>query len=87
MEKLRKIDLKVEIRRNEDGTIATDVWKDWEYSAAWWQAGNASCDCNREVFFCRALGLDESDEIECGRSKYSVRLTDNNSGIMLYSEF
>lgn len=87
METLPKIDMKLEIRRNSDGTIATDVWKDWEYNTYWWEDGNASCDCNRELFFLRALKLPEPAEVKCGDGKYSVRLSDNITGEELYSEF
>lgn len=87
MEDLPKIDLKLEIRRNADNVIATDVWKDWEYNTYWWEEGNASCDCNRELFFCRALELPAPEECVCSEKRYSIRLTDNNTGEVLYNEF
>lgn len=35
--------------------------------------GNYSCDCNRHLFFTRALGLaDNYDDVECSHGKYVV---------------
>lgn len=87
METLPTISLKVEIRRNADGVVATDVWDNWEYNTYWWEEGNASCDCNREIFFLGALKQPEPDEVECGEGKYSVRLSNNVTGEVLYDEF
>ena len=87
-EELEKIDLKLEIRRNSDGVIATDVWKDWEYNDYWFEDGNASCDCNRWLFFERAIGnKPDIDNAECSGDKYSLRLSDNNTGDVLIDEF
>ena len=78
--------LKLEIRRNKDGKTVTDIWPDWDWNQFWWEEGNASCDCNRKIFFCGAL-KEEWDELECSNGKYSVRCTDNDTGKLLYSEF
>lgn len=78
--------LKLEIRRNEDGKIATDIWHNWDWNTYWWEEGNASCDCNREIFFYAALHEDDGD-LECGHERFSVRCTDNDTGEILYSEF
>jgi len=82
------IRLKLEIRRNADGVVATEVWKDWDFNVYWWEEGNASCDCNREDFFLRAQGesMDDHDS-DCGGSRYSVRCTDADTGLVLYDEF
>lgn len=42
----------------------------------WWTEGNGSCDCNRELEFMRAGGLDpETDETEChAENAYLIRL-------------
>lgn len=50
---------------------------DWhESSLFWWQEGNMSCDCNREMSFLRAAGATEeiidSIKIECGDNRYSI---------------
>ena len=85
-EELPKIDLKLEIRRNSDGVIATDVWKDWAYNDYWFEEGNASCDCNRELFWLRAQGLNDDITPECGDKGYSLRLSNNVTGEILYDE-
>lgn len=79
--------LKLEIRRNADGEMATDIWKDWEWNEYWWKEGNASCDCNRDIFFLSARKEEDTKENECGNVKYSVRCSDNDTGEVLYSEF
>ena len=78
--------LKVEIRRNSDGVIATDVWPDWNYNTFWFEEGNGACDCNRELFFSRASKEKEPDELECGDDRFSVRLSDSDTGEILYDE-
>lgn len=79
--------LKLEIKRNADGAMALAVWPDWTWHEYWWKDGNASCDCNRELFFLRARDEEEPDEPECGEGKYSVRCSDNETGEVLYEEF
>jgi hypothetical protein len=52
-----------------------------------WSEGNYSCDCNRNIFFCRAASRDEPDDedIECGEGRFLVRITDD-SGAQLYQD-
>lgn len=80
------MNLRLEIRRNADGVVATDVWEDWDYNTYWWEEGNASCDCNRELFFLRARNEDDSEDTECGDERFSVRLSDADTGEVLYDE-
>lgn len=80
------ISLNLEIRRNADGVIATDMWTDWEFNTYWWNEGNAHCDCNRELFFLRARNEDDEAEIDCSHGRYSVRLTNADTGEVLYDE-
>lgn len=80
------INMKVEIRRNEDGLIASSIWPDFEFHAFWWQEGNASCDCNRELFFIRAMEGDEDFDSQCGDTRYSVRVSNSDTGEVLYDE-
>lgn len=45
------MNLKLEIRRNEDNKISEKIWKDWDFNQFWFEEGNAACDCNRHLFF------------------------------------
>lgn len=81
-----KMNLKLEIRRNSDGEVATDVWANWEHNTYWWEDGNASCDCNRELFFLSARSEDEPDDTECSEGRFSVRLSDADTSEILYDE-
>jgi hypothetical protein len=84
------VNLKVEIRRNSDGLISSQVWPQFEhYNDFWWEDGNASCDCNRELFFNRGLNLpsEELNAFKCSDGRFSVRLIDNDTQEILYSEF
>ena len=86
-EELPRIELKLEIKRNSDGIIDTDIWKDWAYNDYWFEEGNASCDCNRELFWLRAqVLLDGYTNTECGKGKYSLRLSNNITGEILFNE-
>lgn len=79
--------VKLEIRRKADGQTATTLRPDWTSDIVWWwETGNGSCDCNRELFFCRGRNEDEPDETECGDDRFSVRLTDADTGDVLYDE-
>jgi len=80
------MNLKLEIRRNADGVVVTDLWPDWDFNVFWWKEGNASCDCNRGEFFNSAHG-DSDSESECGEGRYSVRLSDADTGVLLYDDF
>ena len=79
--------LKLEIKRVEDGKIATDIWPNFDYSAYWWEDGNAACDCNRQSFFSHALGEDEPEDTPCGDGRFLVRLSDADTAEILYNEF
>jgi hypothetical protein len=79
------IDIKLIIRNNHTRGFSVDVWKDWYWNSWWWTDGNASCDCNRELFFYRARGI-EIEETECGEGKYSVKISNNKTGEILYDE-
>jgi len=57
------VDLSIEILRTEDGVIAMDIWKEWNYNEFWWREGNASCDCNRELFFCNARNEEDPGDL------------------------
>lgn len=40
-----------------------------------WSDGNYGCDCNRSLFFNRALGLEDGDH-QCSETDYAVKLDD-----------
>ena len=81
------MNLKLEIRRNADGAVTSQVWPDWDFNVYWWEEGNAACDCNREDFFLQAQGEDTDDrESECGDERYSVCCSDADTGAVLYDE-
>lgn len=82
-----RINMKVEIRRNSDGATASEVWPGWLFNFWWWTDGNASCDCNRELFYLCAKGEDDDVDSKCSEGKYSVRLSNADTGEVLYDEF
>lgn len=82
------ITVQVEIKEVVSGEVATcfEEYEDDLLALYQWEEGNYSCDCNRILFFARALGFPDIFDAPCGDEKYKVRLTDVN-GEVLYSEF
>lgn len=77
--------MRVEIRRNEDGVIMEGHF-DSAFNKFWWEQGNASCDCNRELFFMEFAEEDEEDfEEYCSEGRFSVRIK-SDTGEVLYNE-
>lgn len=52
-----------------------------------WEEGNYSCDCNRRLFFLRAKGEEEPEEVPCGEDTFSVRLLNAKDKQEYYSDF
>lgn len=86
---------KWEIRQNATGLIQTGVESTWthtEYISQevvefMWEEGNYSCDCNRYLFFYRAIGEEfDEDDIVCGHEQYDVNLY-TSEGEQFYTEF
>src|SRR3990167_9381256 len=50
-----------------------------------WSDGNYSCDCNRELFWSRAAGV-EVEESECSEGRFSVRVINPATGKAFYDE-
>lgn len=79
----------VYIRRNTDGEVRCYDNLEWhddsDYPDFIWSEGNYACDCNRALFFARAIGEDDPER-SCGDSAFSLRITDVG-GKELYSEF
>jgi len=65
---------KVKIRNNNTKEVRTAHMKlEWhEASLFWWQEGNMSCDCNRQMEFERAGGEAVDDDSQCGNDRYTV---------------
>jgi hypothetical protein len=75
-----------------------DDWSDWEHTAVFmWEDGNYSCNCNRFLFFNRALGLSEAEidaidpdkdgVLSCGAyEKFRVDWIKNEAGEIIYRE-
>lgn len=65
-------------------TVTSGEFKDMDWASGdtyWWTDGNADCDCNRGLFYRRALALgvadypvDDDEEIECGEGRYKVKV-------------
>ena len=82
------------IKNNETNEVAYTVSKifnneDGSPNPFIWEEGNYSCDCNRELFFCRAKNLPDPnlDELRCTEEKYSVRLIELDTYKTIYAEF
>lgn len=72
------------IRRASDGVervYSTGSWS--EGSWYWWTDGNASCDCNRQLFFEQAGGEEGDDDLKCGDGAYLVIRFDFPDGTSL----
>lgn len=58
--------------------LDVDDGGDWQGDAMGleyvWTEGNYSCDCNRRLFMCRALGEAEPERDRCGNSIRLERL-------------
>jgi hypothetical protein len=80
-------DLLIRIRRNIDGVTADQLEKNGFFSRFNWTENNYSCDCNRELFFWRAVGRETIGEHrECSDGDYSVKITDAITGRVLLDE-
>jgi hypothetical protein len=69
----------LEVMRNSDGVVHADPdagsWSCDGPDDYLWEEGNFACDCNRHLFFGRAVGREPTDHVQCGMELYSVRLT------------
>lgn len=52
-----------------------------------WEEGNYSCDCNRFLFFSRAMSIEEPDDYPCSDGKFSVRICLKDTNEIIYDEF
>lgn len=75
------------IRRVSDGVVRkykTD-WPD-DGMVYMWEDGNYACDCNRHLFFHRAIGEEPEEDVPCGGSLYVVDAITLDSGEIVYAE-
>ena len=88
----KRVAIITHIRNNETKEVVripnTDLLMDTEenVSSFWWEEGNGSCDCNRELLFERAKGKERKNP-ECSEGRYSVNLENPASGTLYYKEF
>lgn len=76
-----------EVRRYETEELINDG--EAHPSAFNWEENNYSCDCNRELFFGYAGGLQYEDmpDPKCTHGRYSVNLENPVTGEIYYREF
>lgn len=68
---------KIAIRETATGEIRVHSFDfDWTEHSFFWLSrhnGNYGCDCNRELAFLRAGGMDpEWDDTECGDERFDI---------------
>ena len=78
----------VDVHLLETATGRRAVYRD-EY--AWretlefqWSEGNYGCDCNRSLFFHRALNIDEPEDPACGENAFKVEKIVDLDGKVLF---
>ena len=69
----------VVIRKTDTGEVRRCTMEDLDWfkddgadDFYWWTEGNFGCDCNRERIFQRAANEEESENPECGETRYVV---------------
>ena len=87
------VNITAQIKNNETGEIrqyaVIGIW-DKEINGPntyIWEEGNWSCDCNRCDFWHQSGGEEEWEESECGFEKFSVNLSNPETGEIFYREF
>ena len=81
--------LKIQIRRNRDGSIATYTeTDDYFASPTVWDWQSYSCDCCRaELFISVRKELADDIDIACGADRFAVRITNTDTGELIFSDF
>jgi hypothetical protein len=54
-----------------------------EFQEFLWTEGNYACDCNRALFFARAVGNGDPN-VACSTGRFVVRVVDDQTGQCLY---
>ena len=88
------VEIDVVVKHNDTGeirTLSTTAILDnetYEPHLFIWEEGNYSCDCNRKIFWGRAIEHEyEDEETPCGDGKYSINLVNPKTGEVVYREF
>jgi len=75
------------ITDNKTVEYSTELYQTADYDGTFiWEDGNYSCDCNRYLFFQRALDEPEDEDFECSDGKYRVDWIKDEQGKILYQE-
>lgn len=64
-------------------------WTDGDHTIVYmYRDGNYSCDCNRSIFFARAVGENGLEQaVECGEGRFVVEtITDQSKGRVIYED-
>lgn len=70
-----------------DADVGASEWpSEQEMIDYMWSDGNYACDCNRYLFFCRAIGAPEEDNRPCGDTRYAVQIKDRATGSVIYED-
>lgn len=94
---LTRLSDRQKVEFTEDFTVHDDTnndWSDWLSTVVFlWEDGNYSCNCNRFLFFERALGKTEAEvgaldrHGDCGTyEKYRVDFIKDETGKVVYKE-
>lgn len=65
------------IRIADGATRTVEMPGEWDEGADYlWTEGNYACDCNRGLFFDRAIEPEATTDHACGNTSYRARLPD-----------
>lgn len=73
--------------------VASGTERDYVYPYEWedsleylWSEGNYGCDCNRALFFARAVGEEDPEDRECGETAFRIVSITDDDGKIVYAE-
>lgn len=65
-------------KTNETRTVDMDL--EWGDHLWWWTEGNFGCDCNRNDVFNYGKEHADYEDIDCGKTRYTVDFVELSSG-------
>lgn len=82
--------LSIHLRNNQTGEERQNLEKNLDWRGDFiWKDGNFACDCNREMFWLQAIGVDtdamDDEEFQCSHCRYTIWIIDED-GKILYDE-